>query len=262
MCSCRPWEMNWRSEESYTARGTVEVAVEMGQCSIGDDRRGNTVLGPRGQWCWYEYIGNRAGVSFGVNSEQCGGWWEGWGEMEKPVGSDLRGMNIVSLPCERDRCGEQAGGPGALCIVLMLRKLITEWNLSPGNLDPMGWAYSSNFLRLQLLKISSTSNRAKIKRDKRGDIEFVEKILATIGSWGKLWRKKASNSWMKQNCSSNRHLKHHLFVTFTILAFKPWVSILSHTWEAEDPWGFNLLFTPILLSPFPKWKKRWKERNY
>lgn len=217
--------------------------------------------GAQGQWCWYKYIENGAGVSFGVNSEKCGVVGEvGWDGEPSGFRFKKNEYSLITL-WERLLWGASRWTRSSLHR-FDAEELITKWNMSPGNLDPMGWAYSSNFLCLQLLKISSTSNRAKIKRDKRGDPEVVKKTLVTIGSWRKLWRKKASNSWMKQKCSSNSHLKHSLFMTFATLALKTWDSNLSHTWEAEYTWRFNLLFSPLLLSPFPKWKTRWKERNY
>lgn len=79
----------------------------------------------------------RAGISFGVHNEKCGGWWEGCGEMEKPVGSDLRGMNGASLPCERDCCREGADEPGALCSfdaeeLIPLREMWSSGNWTHG----------------------------------------------------------------------------------------------------------------------------------
>lgn len=61
----------------------MEIAGEMGQCPTGGDRRGDAVLGPRGSVADMSTLEIRAGFSFGVNSEQCGGWWDRWGEMEK-----------------------------------------------------------------------------------------------------------------------------------------------------------------------------------
>lgn len=111
-------------------------------------------------------------------------------------------------------------------------------------LGSMGWADSSISFILQLLEASSSPNRTEMERGEvsligLGKAEIVRKILVILGSWIKLWGTETSKSWVQQICNSNFVLKDPLFVTFTILIFKPWDSNLPHHLGSSGSLGIS-----------------------